>query len=177
MLGLVGKAFQRSLVLFIGRENYARRLGVKIGKGCRIYIREWGSEPFLVTIGDRVTITSGVRIITHDGATWLVRNSNGVRYQRYRPVVIGDDVFIGMNSIIMPGVTIGNKVIVGAGSVVTKDVPGNTIVVGHPAKPIGSFEAYSDKIMRTEVRDDEITTIRDYRKRVAAAIDIARRRQ
>ena len=77
----------------------ARRLGVKVGEDCRIYIRHFGSAPFLITIGHRTTLTSGVRILTHDGATGLVFNSSGRRYQNYAPVVIGDDVFIGVNAL------------------------------------------------------------------------------
>lgn len=48
-------------------QEYARHLGVKIGKDCRIYIRDFGSEPWLINIGDKVTVTHGVRFINHDG--------------------------------------------------------------------------------------------------------------
>ena len=156
--------------------DYARCRGVKVGEGCRIYTKAWGSEPFLITIGDRVTITSGVQILTHDGATWLVREGDGVRYQRYRRVCIGSDVFVGLNAIILPGVTIGDRVVVGAGSVVTKDVPGNTVVVGNPAKPIKTFDDYADTIRRGEVLDSELTPAGSYRARVERAIQLAAER-
>lgn len=133
----------------------ARKFGVQVGRDCRIYTTWWGREPFLIKIGSRVTITSGVKILTHDGATWLVRE-NGVRYQRFAPVEIGDDVFIGVNTIVMPGVTIGSRVVIGAGSVVTTDVPSNSIAVGVPAKVISNFDDYRKKIMATCARDDEL---------------------
>ena len=57
-------------------------------------------------------------------------------------IKIGNNVFIGMRSIILPGVTIGDNVIVGAGSIVTKDIPSNSVVAGVPARVIKSFEEY-----------------------------------
>lgn len=86
-----------------------------MGKNCRIYIKNWGSEPFLVTIGDHVTVTSGVKFITHDGSTCLVKDEYGKRYQRFTPIQVGSHVFIGVNSIIMPGVSIGSNVVISAG--------------------------------------------------------------
>lgn len=59
--------------IIFGPIKYARYKGVHIGDECRIYIRSWGSEPFLISIGDNVTITSGVKFITHDGSTCLVK--------------------------------------------------------------------------------------------------------
>ena len=132
-----------------GGSAYARRKGVKVGEGCRIYIAAFGSEPWLVEIGDRVTITSGCRLITHDGSTWLMRDEKG-RRQLYRKVIIGNDVFIGLNSIIMPGVQIGNEVIIAAGSIVTKSVPSGVIIGGNPAKIIGDYHTYKKNVMNLQ---------------------------
>lgn len=153
-----------------GGVAYARLLGVDVGPGCRIYTSSLGSEPFLLKIGARVTITSGVRLLTHDGATWLIRDESGRRY-RYRPVVIGDDVFIGVNSIVMPGVVIGERVIVAAGSVVTKSVPSGTIVAGVPARVIGLFDDYEARALRDFVSEADLKYDVDYRSRVLAALD------
>src|SRR5690606_24858527 len=117
--------------------SYGRSIGVTIGNNCRIYIDKFGTEPFLISIGDNVTITNEVRLITHDGATWLFRDEKGRRY-RYAPIVIGNNVFIGFRSLITPGVKIGNNVIIAAGTVVTKSIPDNSIVGGAPAKYISS---------------------------------------
>lgn len=157
-----------------GGVSYARRLGVKVGESCRIYIQSWGSEPFLISIGDRVTITSGVKLLTHDGSTWLVRDQNGRRYQRYAPITIGSDVFIGVNTIVMPGVTIGSRVVIGAGSVVTKNIPDNSVAVGNPARVITSFDSLDAKIRATCVNDEELAGIKDYKERVLHAIELAR---
>ena len=62
------------LISTLGCEGYAKKIGVKIGKNCRIYISQFGTEPFLIEIGNNVTITSGVKIITHDGSTWLIND-------------------------------------------------------------------------------------------------------
>lgn len=164
-------------IAFLSGVSFARKYGVIVGDGCRIYTKSWGSEPFLVNIGNRVTVTSGVRILTHDGATWLVRDSGGVRWQRYRPVVIGNDVFIGVNSIILPGVSIGSRVVVAAGSVVTRDVPDNSVVGGNPARVLSSFDDYAEKIRATEVKDSELAHIPEYRQRVDCAVKLANDRK
>lgn len=125
----------------LGWQWYARRIGVIVGKGCRIYRADFGSEPFLVRIGDRVTVTAGVRFVTHDGAMCLVVDERGRRF-RFAPISVGDNVFLGVNSTILPGVCIGNNCIVGAGAVVTKSVPDNSVVVGVPGRVIGRFDEF-----------------------------------
>ncbi len=145
--------------------GYARHLGVKVGVGCRIFNFSFGSEPFLVEIGDRVTITSGVRMLTHDGATWLIRDEKGRRYH-FANVKIGNDVFVGIDSIIMPGVQIGNNVIIAAGSVVTKSIPSNSIVAGNPAKIICTYREYKEKTLDTCIADTDMDYSQDYKDRV-----------
>lgn len=122
--------------------DYARWKGVKVGSNCRILIRSFGSEPFLIEIGNDVTLSSNVRLITHDGATWLIRDESGRRFH-YAPIKIGSSVFVGAGSIVMPGVEIGSNVIIGAGSVVTKSVPDGVIAAGNPARIIGSYENFA----------------------------------
>ena len=124
----------------------SRRLGVKVGEGCRIYTSNFGSEPWLVSIGNGVTVTSGVKFITHDGAAWLMRDEKGRRF-RYAPITVGNDVFIGVNSIVMPGVEIQDRCIVAAGSVVTKSVPSGSIVGGVPARIIGRYQEYERRAL------------------------------
>lgn len=140
------KVTKSYLLLKGGPVAYARYLGVKVGEGCRIYIKKFPSEPFLITIGDRVTITAGVILLTHNGSTWLMRDEQGRRFD-FKPLYIGNDVFIGTNSIIMPGVRIENEVIVAAGSVVTKSIPTGSIVGGNPAKIIGNYKDYKEKAL------------------------------
>lgn len=128
-----------------GTVRASRALGCSIGEDCRILSDIVTSEPWLVTVGDRVTVSSGVRFITHDGTGWLYRDEKGRRY-RYAPVSIGSDVFIGAGATILPGVTVGNRCVVGAGSVVTKSVPDGTVVAGNPARPLRTWDELSDRI-------------------------------
>ena len=145
------KAILRRLYLLIGSLRFggvwcARKQGVRIGNNCRIYTTSFGSEPFLISIGDHVTITSGVKLLTHDGATWLIRDAKGRRY-KFGRIEIGNHVFIGVNTIVMPGVTIGDRVIVAAGSVVTKSIESNSVYGGNPARRICSYDDYESKAL------------------------------
>lgn len=172
LLVLLRKFIDFAVYFIEGSVKYARRKGVTVGNDCRIYIKEWGSEPFLITIGDRVTITSGVRLVTHDGSTWLVRDENNNRYQKYAPITIGSNVFIGLNSIVMPGVTIGDNVVIGAGSVVTKSIPTNSVAVGNPARVISTYDKFHQKIEKTCITSGEIQHITCYKERVNFAIKL-----
>lgn len=141
---------------------YMRRQGMRIGEGCSFLcgVSNLGTEPWLIQIGDRVTLTKGVVLLTHDGSSRLFRDRipGSSRYgNRFGTVVIHDECFIGVNSIILPDVSIGPNSIVGAGSVVNKDVPPNTVVAGVPAKPICSLEEYiehyKEKMLSIEAQD------------------------
>lgn len=128
--------------------TYARKLGVTVGKNCRILSnpeRCFSTEPYLITLGDHVEITGNVQFITHDGGVWTLRDKKGLeKIDVFGRIKVGNNVFIGLGSIILPGVTIGDNVIIGAGSVVTKDIPSNSVVAGVPARFIKSFEEYEN---------------------------------
>lgn len=118
-----------------GRVYALSALGVRVGDGCRILSDIATTEPWLISIGDRVTISTRVTFITHDGSGWLYHDDRGRRY-RFAPIRVGSDVFIGTGVTVLPGVSIGNRCVVGAGSVVTVSVPDGTVVAGVPARPI-----------------------------------------
>lgn len=124
--------------------KYATYLGVKTGDNCSIATREFGSEPYLIEIGNHVQITAGVKFFTHGGA-WVFRNKYP-NFDFFGKTVVGNNVYIGNNALILPGVTIGNNVIIGAGAVVTKSIQDGMIVGGNPAKVIGNLEDYYQKI-------------------------------
>ena len=128
-------------------EDYFRKKGYDVGKNNRILIRDLGSEPYLVKIGNHVAIAAGVSFITHDGGCFVFREEYPDLHVFGR-IEIKDNCMIGMNSIILPNVTIGPNSVVGAGSVVADDVPPNTVVGGVPAKPICSVADYKEKCIK-----------------------------
>lgn len=81
------------------------------------------------------------------GGLWVLRNMGLIdsRADKIGVIIIGDNVNIGWNAMIMPGVSIGNNVVIGCGAIVTKDVPNNSVVAGVPAKIIESIEEYCEK--------------------------------
>ena len=96
--------------------------------------------PWLISVGDDVTLASNVRILAHDAST----AKTGVR-TKVGIVRIGNNVFIGADSIVLCNTRIGDNVIIGAGSVVTHDIPSNSVYAGNPAKFICTFEEYQKK--------------------------------
>ena len=122
-------------------------MGVTMGVGCEIYDNvSFGSEPYLISIGNNVRITKGVNLITHDGGVWVLRNSGiAPNSDIFGRIIIGNNVHIGINAIILPGITIGDNVIVGVGAIVTKDVPSNCVVAGVPARIVRTLEDYFEK--------------------------------
>lgn len=126
--------------------EYFRAQGAHIGEDCRILIRSFGSEPFLIHIGNHCTIAPHVSFVTHDGSTWVFTEELPT-LQKFGPIDIRDNCFIGFGAIIMPNVRIGPNAIVAAGAVVTKDVPPGTVVGGCPAKKICSLADYKQKAL------------------------------
>lgn len=99
-----------------------------------------GNWPWLISVGDNVTLASGVKLLAHDAST----TKTGV-HTKIGIVQIGSNVFIGANAIVLPNVRIGDNVIIGAGSVVTRDVPSNSVYAGNPARLVCTFDEYCEK--------------------------------
>jgi acetyltransferase-like isoleucine patch superfamily enzyme len=125
------------------RIAYLRMTGITIGRNCMV---SWGAKLDVrggqIIIGDRCIITHGCIILSHDRARKRINpddKGSGI-------VRLGNDVFIGVNSVILRDVTIGDYSIVGAGSVVTKDVPPFVVVAGNPAKIIRTFSSIKSLI-------------------------------
>ena len=104
------------------------------------------SDPELIKFHNNVSVASDVTFITHDIAHNVLNNlGEGYFPYNYGCIEVLDNVFIGANSTILPNIKIGPNAIIAAGSVVTKDVPENSIVAGVPAKVIGTFNDYVEK--------------------------------
>ena len=119
--------------------SYFVKRGMKVGKNFnrQSSTRLDPSHCWLISIGDDVTLGNKVQILAHDDTTRIYTG-----YGRVAPVKIGDRVFVGANSTILMNTTIGNDVIIGAGSLVTGDIPNDSIVAGVPAKVIGKTSEY-----------------------------------
>lgn len=127
--------------------GFARSIGVRVGQDCRLLgltPTTFGSEPYLITIGDHVTVTAGVRFITHDGGAWVFRREQP-DIDVVEPITIEDNVFVGLGATLMPGVTIGRDSVVAAGALVTKDVPPRSIAGGVPARVLCTIDEYWER--------------------------------
>lgn len=165
------KKIKNHLIYFIkGGVKYSENIGVKVGDNCRIFTRNFGSEPFLIKIGDNVTVTKGVQFITHDGSGSLFKDSKGRRYY-YAKIEVGDNVMIGVNSIILPGVKIHDNVIIAAGSVVSKSIPENSIVGGVPAKIIGRVDEFSNRALKEWLTEENMNFRLSYKERILEICD------
>lgn len=131
-------------------RTYLKKKGVKIGDNFSIRgniksIAIDTSRPSLIEIGDNVTINSNFTLMTHDFVSGIFLN----KYSDFIPssgrVYIGNNVRFGVNCIVLKNVSIGDNCFIAAGSIVTRDIPQNSIVAGVPAKVISSLEDFYNK--------------------------------
>lgn len=139
------KRFLRRLVFRL-RADYTIEdlvaMGLTVGKN---FLRMHGaildpSHCWLITIGDDVTLAPRVHILCHDAST-----CRAVGYAKIGRVDIGNNVFIGAESVVLPGVKIGSNVVIGANATVAYDIPDNSVAVGSPAKVIGTYADFVAK--------------------------------
>jgi len=130
--------------------DYLRRHGrfFHIGRDSSINVGANITDPAYVYIGNNCTL-SDCTLLGHDGVIRILNNAYGKKLDSVGKIKILDNCFIGYQSVIMPGVTIGPNSIVGAGSVVTKNVPSGEIFGGVPAKKIGVIDDLVAKLERT----------------------------
>lgn len=138
--------------------DYLRKKGVQIGEHTVFFSPRTNvvddNRPYLLKIGSRCKITAGVTILAHDYSISVLRPVyHFITNDSTRQTVIGDNVFLGINSVIMGGVKIGNNVIVATGAIVTKDVPDNSVVAGVPAKVICTLDDFYKKKKASQIED------------------------
>lgn len=149
LLGLLGY-IRHHIHAKLDPISYAKSIGVRLGENVHFYGMHPGtfaSEPWLITIGSNVYITAGCQFITHDGGTLILRKEVP-DLEWTAPISVGNDVYIGVRTTVLPGVRIGNRVIIGACSVVTRDIPDNSVAAGVPARVIRSVDEYLDAMKK-----------------------------
>lgn len=139
-------------------EEYIKGLrsqGAFIGKGTFFFAPKTtyvdSVKPWLISIGEYCKITSRVTILAHDYGRSVVRYTYGENLGGSAPVEIGNNVFIGMNAVILMGTTIGDNCVIGAGTVVKGKIPNNSVVAGNPGRIICTLEEYYEKRKRAIV--------------------------
>lgn len=147
-INVLKKIYYRKIYAKLYPVKYAQKIGVNLRGKLYLYGNiSWSTEPWIITIGNNVHITDGVKFLTHDGGTLIFRQYVP-DLEITKPICIGNDVYIGNNVLILPGVTIGNNVVIGAGAIVSKDIPDNSLAVGVPAKVIKTAEQYFNKLQQ-----------------------------
>ena len=164
MLNLISRVVNsifRRYVILTNPVKYARSIGVTVGEGVKFYGMHpgmFGSEPWLIELGSNVHIVSGCHFVTHDGGVLILRHKKPT-LEITKPIKVGDNVYIGLNCTILPGVTVGDNVIIAAGSVVTKSIPDNSVVAGVPARIIKTLQAYEEKVTQESLGFGHLSAI------------------
>ena len=148
--------------------NFYRKKGVKIGNGCifryPFTVTIDVMRPSLVSIGDNVDMNRNFSIRTHDFGHRVFVPLYGEFLSSSGKVSIGNNVYFGMNVTVLKGVTIGDNCIIGAGSIVTKSIPSNSVAVGVPCRVISTIEDYYNK-RRKEWIEESIQYARSIKER------------
>ena len=127
--------------------------GLKVGKNVRfVEVPQFGTEPFLIEIGDETTFSNNVRFVNHDGGQNALHFFDKYKDVRtFSRIKIGKQCLIGADCTIMPGVEMKDNCVLGAGSILTSSMPAGTVFAGVPAKYICTIEEYGDKLLAHNV--------------------------
>ncbi len=135
--------------------TYLRLSGVKVGRNVNFRYPSHATidlnRPSLIEIGDNVDINDNFTIMTHDFGTFVFRNLYSDFVASSGRVKIGSNIYFGRDVTILKGVSIGDNCIIGLGSVVTKDIPSNSVAVGAPCRVVCSIEDYYEKRKNAQV--------------------------
>lgn len=153
---MIKRIIRELKLLYVKRNSkryceFLREKGVEVGEGTHIAARTCFidvTRPSLVTIGNNCYLNEHFTLLTHDYTTKVFLHSGGSFVNSSGRVTIGNNVSFGHNVMVLKGVTIGDNCFIGAGSIVTKDIPSNTIAVGVPCKVIMTLDEYYKKRMQ-----------------------------
>ena len=141
-------------------NNYLGKKGILVGPHTAVFEPRNTfidlTRPFMLEIGDFVKITRGCVILVHDYSCSVVRKKNKIILGETRKTIIGNNVFLGMNSIVLPGTEIGNNVIIGAGAVVKGKIPDNVVYAGNPGRIISTLDEYLEKKKKRNLNDAKL---------------------
>lgn len=148
------KKLYYTIRLLLCKDGYARATYIKkhdlfgcMGENCYFHPYWMPSDPKMIYIHNNVKVASGVTFINHDIANAMLNVKNGTKDFRYfvQPIEIFDNVMIGANVTILPGKKIGPNCVVGAGTVVSRNVDENTVVDGDPVRVLGNMNDFEEK--------------------------------
>ena len=142
--------------LLKGKNNYSKVNPLEFhefGNNCRIYNCNFGLDKKLISIGNNVEIHEGTIFINYspiaEHYNCVMENGNDSELRYLGPIHIKDNVFIGKNVLIYPGVTVGENSLIFDGTVIDKDIPANVVVNGNPASVIDDIFSWYKKLKST----------------------------
>lgn len=145
--------------------SWLRSQGVRVGEHVHLYspwtIKIDTQRPWMVEIGSNVHITADCSILQHDYSWAVLQHMTGEVLGSCGKVHIGNNVFIGQKTLILKGADIGDNVIIGAGSVVSKKLEGNAVYAGVPARRLMSIEEFMEKRRNAQVRE-AVSLVQEY---------------
>jgi len=129
--------------------EYLKRKGVfhAMGENCAISPHASIHDMAFIQLGSNVRL-SNCSLFGHDGSVNMINQALGTSFDAVGPIIIGDDVFVGHQAIILPNVRIGSRVIIAAGAVVASDIPSNSVAAGVPARVVRSFDEHVERVRR-----------------------------